>query len=84
MPKRDRVSGSGGPTRLQVSLRAVIMLLLALAAGVVTSVLLWATAVPMAQAILAGIASSAAALQFFDFFDKILEATGTDSHDRRS
>lgn len=72
MPKRDRVSGSSGPTRLPGSVRSVIILLLALAVGAVTSVLLWATAVPMAEVILGGIASSSTALQCLD---KIIEAS---------
>lgn len=70
MVQRDRASGSSEPTRLQVSVRTVVILLLALAAGAITSVLLGATAVPMAEAILGGIASSAGALRFFD---KIIE-----------
>lgn len=72
MPQRDRVSGSREPSRLQVFLRTVIILLLALAVGAVTSVLLWATPIPMTQAILGGIASGAGAIRFFD---KIIEAT---------
>lgn len=71
MPRHDRASRMSEPARLQLSVRTVIIVLLALAAGVVTSGLLWATAVPMAQALLGGIASGAAALRFFD---KIIEA----------
>lgn len=70
MPKRDRTSEPSGPARLQISVRTAIILLLALAAGVVTTVLLWATAVAIVQAVLGGIASSAGALQFLD---KIIE-----------
>jgi hypothetical protein len=67
MPKRNRTSR---PTRLQVSVRTVLILLLALAAALVTTILLWATAVPIVLAVLGGIAASAKALQFLD---KIIE-----------
>jgi hypothetical protein len=66
MPKRNRTNR---PTKL-FSLRTVVILLLALAAGAVTTVLLWATGVPIVQAVLGGVAASAEALQFLD---KIIE-----------
>jgi len=71
MPKRDRTSESSGLVSLQISVRTAIILLLALAAGLITTVLLWTTAVPMVQAILSGIASSAGT---FQFLDKITDA----------
>lgn len=66
MSKRDRESS----VRLQLPLRTTIILLLALMVGVFTGVLLWVAAAPMAQAILGGAGTSAAAVLFFD---KIIE-----------
>ena len=66
MSQHDRETGSSGPVGLQVSVRTMIILLLALAAGVVTTVLLWSTAVPLAHALLGGTVSSVGALRFFD------------------
>lgn len=77
MAKHGRKSGSNRSARPQVVLRTMIVLLLSLAAGVVTTVLLWSTAVPMAQAVLGGIASSAGTFRFFDGSSRRLSDVGS-------
>jgi hypothetical protein len=56
--------------KFQLPLRIVLISLLAVAAGVVTSTLLWAAGAVVAKAVLSGLGVIGAAVLFFD---KIIE-----------
>ena len=61
---------SGHRPKVQVSIRTMFILVLALLAGVAASMLAWAAGTPVAQAALVGLGVAALGIPYFD---KIIE-----------
>jgi hypothetical protein len=61
---------SNGPNKLQVSVRAILILLMAFASGAITALPLCSPVAPLVQAFLSGAMSTAGTLQLFDKITK--------------